>query len=100
MGVRYWSATHAKWVPAKVQEVHRVEGGGRVLAYDLNLKPRAEPSLVKPFSTPHDAPPPQGAAPPSAPPAVATSEVEYEVGNIVQYRSQKQGRWFDCTVQA
>merc|ERR1712232_361116 len=104
--VRYWSATNNKWVPAKVQEVHRVEGGGRVLAYDLNLKPRAEPALVKPYNTSADAPPPQqGAAPPAAPPVSAGSgdaarlTAEYEVGKMVQYWSKKEERWFDCEVK-
>eukprot|EP00929_Paragymnodinium_shiwhaense_P065608 TRINITY_DN32868_c0_g1_i1.p1 TRINITY_DN32868_c0_g1~~TRINITY_DN32868_c0_g1_i1.p1 ORF type:complete len:989 (+),score=244.28 TRINITY_DN32868_c0_g1_i1:187-3153(+) len=115
--VRYWSISHAKWVPAKVTGVYYAWEGGPVLSYDLNLKSKAETYNVRPPSTPPDAPAPvastafRGAAaskkrqrssdPSTAAAAAAgTGGEDLQVGEKVEYFSKKDSQWLPGIVKA
>ncbi|CAE8683958.1 unnamed protein product [Polarella glacialis] len=68
--VRYWSATHNKWVDACVHKIHRGPDG-KIIKCDLSAKSKADISQVRNASTPEDAPAPLSGAqqPALVPPA-------------------------------
>lgn len=82
--VRYWSATHNKWVEAHVQRVHRAAGGG-VLSYDLTAKAQAPIFKVRNNSTPPDAPAPE------VPPGSEDKAMPYFVGSVSSARMAQVG---------
>jgi len=89
--VRYWSATHAKWVRADVLQANKGLTG-LVTSYDLNLKKAADASMVRNAQTPADAPAPSKPVEPEQP------MLSYKVGEKVQYRN-KVDVWIDAKVQ-
>lgn len=108
--VRYWSATHGKWVECYVQRVNRGPDGS-VASYDLTAKAQASIARVRHSSTDENAGPPDGkdavqrmsqaeisvliAPPPSAGPPFLL-----DVGTKVQYFSDADSKWMDAVIEA
>eukprot|EP00930_Biecheleria_cincta_P054550 TRINITY_DN4076_c0_g1_i4.p1 TRINITY_DN4076_c0_g1~~TRINITY_DN4076_c0_g1_i4.p1 ORF type:complete len:1241 (-),score=240.79 TRINITY_DN4076_c0_g1_i4:13-3735(-) len=90
--VRYWSATHAKWVDAHVQRVYRAPDGD-VVSYDLTKKAQAEIWRVRDASTPEDAP-----APVEESVAPISLSRGFQLDQQVQYFSETKEKWIDATV--
>eukprot|EP00929_Paragymnodinium_shiwhaense_P088991 TRINITY_DN49265_c0_g1_i1.p1 TRINITY_DN49265_c0_g1~~TRINITY_DN49265_c0_g1_i1.p1 ORF type:complete len:779 (+),score=160.04 TRINITY_DN49265_c0_g1_i1:109-2445(+) len=92
--VRYWSATNAKWVQGKITQVHLAAEGGPVQHYDLNLKAKVEPHMVRPPNTPSHFPAP--VAPEEA--AAAPPLESFAVDDKVRYWSKAQAKWLSGMV--
>lgn len=107
--VWYWSHTYSKWVDASVREVQQGPDG-KATRYQLAARMSADASRVRP------SPRPISERPTAAPSDTqkkavttgdamnaATSELdvphEFNVGDIVHYRSETTSRWVDATVQ-
>mmetsp|Transcript_44989 Transcript_44989/g.104069 ORF Transcript_44989/g.104069 Transcript_44989/m.104069 type:complete len:412 (-) Transcript_44989:24-1259(-) len=104
--VRYWSASHGKWIDAHVQHVNKGPGG-IILSYDLTAKPQAHAWKVRASTTPSDTAPPS--PPPRAPcqdrlqatpTEVASFLAKLRTGDKVKYLSKSKGTWVDATVES